>query len=372
MKKITSLLIAIAMSSIALAQNKEMKGGDIPFIDAAPYDTLMENKKVALYTITDGKVGAQISNYGGFIITLFAPDKNGNYNNLVTSYADIHKYMTYNLGQVGPALGRFANRITNAHFELDGQSFDVTKNSRQHILHGGLKGFDHTVWDVVSHNKNELVLKCTLADGLDGFPGNLTTTLTYSISDGGLKIYYAATTDKKTIVNLSNHAYFNLNGTNSDGDIMEHMLTIEADSITETNREGIPSGKLLAVDSTPYDFRKPCKIGDRQMVMKGFQFGQKFEIPEGKVMMYDNNFCLRHTKKGKVEKVATLYSPQSGITMEVWNDHPGLQVYTGARKAIALESQMYPDSPNHPEFPSTTLAPGEQYTHTCIYKFSAK
>ena len=169
-------------------------------------------------------------------------------------------------------------------------------------------------------------------------------------------------------MNLSNHSYFNLEGI-ADNNIYDHQLTIYADSITETDRENIPTGKLLSVKDTPYDFRQPVRIGDRQMELKGFRFGQKIEIPEGKVMMYDNNFCLSHKKNGKAEKVATLSSPKSGRTMEVYNDHPGLQVYSGARKAIALESQMYPDSPNHPEFPSVVLAPGEIYRHTCIYLF---
>ncbi len=362
-------LLSVALLAVGCLSSMAQK---MPFIDSAPYDSIIDGKKVGLYNITDGKIGAQILNYGGFIVTLFTPDSNGKLDNVVTTCSNLKDYVNYNLGQVGPALGRFANRIANAHFELDGVGYDVTKNSRQHILHGGLKGFDHTVWDVVKHTDKQLVMKCVLADGLDGFPGTLTTTLTYTVEKGGLKIYYEATTDKKTVCNLSHHAYFNLDGI-GDGDIMEHILTIKADNITETNREGIPSGNLTPVEGTLYDFRNGVKIGDRQMSMPGgFRFGQRFEIPEGKVMNYDNNFCLNHKKQGKVESVATLYSPKSGRVMEVLNDHPGLQVYTGARKAIALESQMYPDSPNHPEFPSTVLAPGQTYKHTCIYKFSVK
>lgn len=344
---------------------------NIPLADAAPYDTIIDNRKVALYTISDDKIAAQVINYGGFVVNIFTPDKDGNYANVVTNYPDIHKYMTYNMGMVGPALGRFANRIANAHFELNGTAYDVTKNSRQHILHGGLKGFDHTVWEVKETTKESITMSCTLADGLDGFPGTLTTLLTYSIVDGGLQIHYEATTDKPTIVNLSNHTYFNLDGI-GDGDIMNHHLTVNADQITEASRDGIPTGKFIPVEGTPYDFRKPVCIGDRQMQMQGFRFGQKLEIPEGKVMLYDSNFCLNHTKTKGIEKVAELYSPKSGRVMEVLNDKPGLQVYSGARKAIALESQAYPDAPNHPEFPNTTLLPGETYTHTCLYKFSVR
>ena len=345
----------------------------LPTVDASAFKATIDGKAVDLYTLSNGKVTVQITNYGGFIVSMLAPDRSGNYTNIVTHYNSIGEYQKYNLGMVGPALGRFANRIANAKFTLDGKEYNLTKNSREHILHGGNKGFDHVVWDVVSSDSKKLVLKCVLPDGADGFPGNLTTVLTYSLTDdNGLSIAYEATTDKPTVVNLSNHSYFNLNGTGV-GDIMNHTLSVNADKITEASQDGIPTGKFLDVAGTPYDFRNDCRIGDRQMQFKGgfFPFGQRIEIPEGKVMQYDNNFCVTH--KGKaVEKVATLYSPESGRVLEVWNDHPGLQVYTGARTAIALESQMYPDSPNHKEFPSTVLRPKQKYTHTCIYKMGVK
>ena len=346
----------------------------LPTVDAAAFKTTIDGKAVDLYTLSNGKVTVQITNYGGFIVSMLAPDRVGNYTNIVTHYNTIGEYQKYNLGMVGPALGRFANRIANAKFTLDGKEYNLTKNSREHILHGGNKGFDHVVWDVVSSDSKKLVLKCVLPDGADGFPGNLTTTLTYSLTDdNGLSIAYEATTDKPTVVNLSNHSYFNLNGTGV-GDIMNHTLYVEADKITETTQDGIPTGKFLDVAGTAYDFKSGCRIGDRQMQFKGgfFPFGQRIEIPEGKVMQYDNNFCVTHKAKKGVEKVASLYSPESGRVLEVWNDHPGLQVYTGARSAIALESQMYPDSPNHKEFPSTVLRPKQKYTHTCIYKMGVK
>lgn len=356
-------LIALMMATTCFAQ---IPVSSQLLVDAAPFKSTTDGKQTNLYTLTNGRIVTQITNYGGFIVSLFTPDKDGYYANIVTHYSTLDEYKHYNLGKVGPALGRFANRIANAHFELDGKGYDLTKNNGANILHSGLKGFDHTVWDVVKHDKNQLVLSCVSPDGTDGFPGTLTTTLTYTLTDDdALSIYYEATTDKPTVVNLSNHAYFNLEG---GGDIMDYVLTINADKITEASRDGIPTGKLLDVKSTPYDFREGCRIGDRQMSFAGFRFGQRPEIPEGKVMLYDNNFCVKHKKKKGVEKVASLYSPRSGRTLEVWNDHPGLQVYSGARTAIALESQMYPDSPNHKEFPSTVLRPGKKYTHTCIYK----
>jgi len=377
MKKISLKLFALAAVLVCCMSTNAAKP-KFPLLDKAPYDTIIDGQKVALYTIQKGKVAAQIINYGGFVVGLYSPDKNGEYANLVNHYDDIHQYMRYNMGMIGPALGRYANRIANGKFTLDGVEYNITKNSGQHTLHGGAKGFDHTVWTVVKAKKDKLILSCVLPDGLDGFPGTLTTTLTYSITkDGGLQISYEATTDKATVVNLSNHTYFNLDGA-GNGDIMDHELMINAGFITETDRSNIPTGDYGLVDDTPYDFQKPVRIGDRQYSPAPGQGGRGGfggfggQVPEGMVRNYDNNFCLIHTQDGKVEKVASLYSPKSGRYMEVWNNHPGLQVYTGARTAIALESQMYPDSPNHEFFPSTTLRPGEKYQHTVIYKLSVK
>jgi len=376
MKKI-SKLFALAAAMVCCISASAAKP-NFPLLPSAPYDTIIDGQKVALYTIQKGNIAAQITNYGGFVVGLYAPDKNGEYANLVNHYDNIKQYFNYNMGMIGPALGRFANRIANGKFSIDGVEYNITKNSGQHTLHGGAKGFDHTVWTVVKAKKDKLVLSCVLPDGLDGFPGTLTTTLTYSITkDGGLQISYEATTDKATVVNLSNHTYFNLDGT-GNGDIMDHELMIKAGFITETDRSNIPTGDFGLVDGTPYDFQKPVRIGDRQYAPAPGQGGRGGfggfggQVPEGMVRNYDNNFCLIHDQEGKVEQVATLYSPKSGRFMEVLNNHPGLQVYTGARTAIALESQMFPDSPNHTSFPSTILRPGEKYKHTVIYKLSVK
>lgn len=377
--RMKKLLCTVWLCVIAITVNAQGRAdgggkGIVPLVDAAPFDTVMGGKGVKLYTITNGVVTAQITNYGAFLVGLFSPDKNGKYENLVTGYESVGEYTKYNLGRVGPTVGRYANRIANGTFSLKGQEYQVTRNNGQHTLHGGNEGFDRVVWDVVKATKQKLVLQCVLEDGKDGFPGTLTTRLVYSITkENGLRLEFESTTDKTTIVNTTLHSYFNLEGI-GHGDIMNHELTINADNITEADRANIPTGKLLAVDGTPYDFRSGVRLGERIMAMPkrggGFRPGMRMEIPEGKVFQYDNNFCLNHKKRGAVELVASLYSPISGRKMELLNNHPGLQVYSGARTAIALESQMYPDSPNHPEFPSVVLNPKEVYRHVCEYRLS--
>lgn len=363
--------LALLCGTFANAQTKAQP----KLIDPAAFDTEIDGKTVGLYTITNGKITAQITNYGGYVVGIYTPDKDGNYANVVGHNDSIQQYLTFSMNPTGPALGRYANRIANAKFTLDGVEYHLTKNNGEHILHGGAKAFDHTVWDVVSASKNKLVLSCTLADGLDGFPGNISTILTFSITkDNGLSIDYKATSDKATVCNLSHHAYFNLNGSESN-DMLNHEITINADKITEADHTNIPTGKFLPVEGSVYDFRKAVRLGERQMAapMGRFRPGEPLpEVPAGMVRNYDNNFCLNHKEAGKLELVASLYSPETGRFMEVLNNHPGLQLYTGNRKAIAMESQMYPDSPNHPEFPSTVLRPGETYRHTVIYRFSVK
>ncbi len=361
------MMLMAFISSFAAKKN-------IPYINAAPFDTVIAGKDVKLYTITNGTVSAQITNYGAFLVGLFSPDKDGNYENLITGYKSVNEYTRYNLGRVGPIVGRYANRIANGTFSLNGQEYHITRNNGPHTLHGGNEGFDHVVWDVLRASKNTLVLRCILEDGKDGFPGTLTTTLTYSITKkNGLRLQFESTTDKTTIVNTTCHSYFNLDGI-GHGDIMNHELTINASQTTEADRANIPTGKFLPVEGTPYDFRQKVRLGDRIMEMpkrgEGFRPGQRMEVPEGKVFQYDHNFCLDHKDKNAIEWVASLYSPQSGRKMDVLNNHPGMQVYSGARTVIALESQMYPDSPNHPEFPSVVLNPGEVYKHVCEYQFS--
>lgn len=348
--------------------------GDL--LDKAAFDTEIDGKPVSLYTITNGRITAQVTNYAGYIVGIYTPDKDGNYANVVSHNDSIQLYTRgFSRNPLGAALGRYANRIGNASFTLDGVKYELTKNNGAHTLHGGTKGFDHTVWDVEKVTDNSVVMSCVLPDGTDGFPGTLKTTLTFSITkDDGVSISYEATTDKPTVCNLSHHVYFNLDGCPAEN-VNDHVVSIKADQITEVDASLIPTGKLLPVEGTAYDLRTPTRIGDRQFSMPFGRFvpGQPIpEVPEGMVRSYDNNFCLNHTGVGKLEEVATVYSPASGRYMEVFNNQPGLQLYTGGRTALALESQLYPDCPNQPDFPSSVLRPGEKYKHTVVYKFSTK
>ncbi len=388
-------------------------------LDPSAFETEIDGKKVSLYTITNGTITAQVTNYAGYIVGIYAPDKDGNYDNVVGHNDNIDQYKGFSMNPCGAALGRFANRIGNASFTLDGQKYELTRNNGQHILHGGAKGFDHSVFDVVSVTESAVVMSIDLADGLDGFPGNMKALMTFSVTpDNGVSIDFKAATDKPTVCNLSHHVYFNLNGF-ADPQILTHVLQINADSITEVDAGLIPTGKLLPVAGTEFDLRKPVKLGDRQVAApampRGFggprpgagpgagapgagrpgngqaagrpqgapqggapaarpQMPPQQPVPEGMVRNYDMNFCLNHTAEGAIEPVASLYAPESGRYMEVLNDQPGLQLYTGNRAGIAMESQLYPDTPNHPEFPGEcgVLRPGEIYSHTVIYRFSVK
>ena len=374
--KISKLLCVAAMVSLAVAANAQTKApGEL--LDKAGFETEIDGKPVSLYTITNGRITAQITNYAAYIVGIYTPDKDGNYTNIVGHNDSIQQYQGFSRTPVGSALGRYANRIGNATFTLDGTTYNTTRNNGAHTLHGGTNGFGRTVWDVEEVSGDTLVLSCVLADGLDGFPGALKTILTFSITeDDGVSIAYRATTDKPTVCNLSHHVYFNLNGFPAEN-MLDHVVWIDADSVTEMDASLIPTGKLLPVEGTPFDFRKPVLLGDRQIAPPArMAFGpgaQLPDVPEGMVRSYDQNFCLNHRETGQVELVASVYSPASGRMMEVLSDQPGLQFFSGGRTALALESQLYPDTLNHPEFPGTaTLRPGETYQHTVIYRFSVK
>ena len=378
MKKTTLSRLAAACALALLfcvsAKAQTKAPGDL--LDKSDFETEIDGKPVSLFTITNGRITAQVTNFGGYIVGIYTPDKDGVYTNVVGHNDNIQQYRTFSRNPVGSSLGRYANRIGHATFTLDGVKYEVTKNNGEHTLHGGRNGFDHVVWDVEAVSESAVVLSCVLADGVDGFPGNLKTFLTFSVTDDdGVSIDYRATTDKPTVCNLSHHVYFNLDGFPAEN-VLNHVVWINADAITETDSTLIPTGRLLPVDGTPYDFRSPVALGSRQVALPAGRgaFGPGApapEIPEGMVRSFDQNFCLNHSVEGQVEKVASVYSPASGRKMEVFSDQPGLQFFTGNRLAFAMESQLYPDTLNRPEFPGkAVLRPGETYHHTVIYKFS--
>ena len=298
---------------------------------------------------------------------------------MVIGYGSLKEY-THPLGNFyGALIGRVGNRIAKGKFTVDGKEYSLAINNAPNSLHGGAAGYQDLVWDAVQPNDSTLELSYVSKDMQGGYPGNLTIKVVYSVSsDNGLKIDYSATTDKKTIVNLTNHAYYNLNGEGS-GSILDHLLQINADKYTPVDSTLIPTGELAPVAGTPFDFTKATAIGQR------IEDKSNVQLKYGKG--YDHNFVL-NGKPGELFKAATLTSDKSGIVMDVFTVEPGLQIYTGNfmdgsttlkngikdkhRTALCLETQHFPDAPNHKNFASIELAPGKVYQTTTIYKFSVK
>ncbi len=343
------------------------------------FKAIVSGKPVDLY-ILKNKKGSQvaITNYGARLVGLFVPDKAGKLTDVILGFRSIQEYQESKAIYAGPIVGRFGNRINKGEFVLDGISYQSSVNNGPNMLHGGKQGFHTKVWDATQPNAQTLVFKYLSVDGEEGFPGNLNVTVTYSFNDKNeLKLEYEATTDKKTVVNLTNHSYFNLNGEGS-GDILNHLLQIKADRYTAIDRNSIPDGTLPDVTGTPFDFRKAVTIGSR--ISK-----TDIQLQNGKG--YDHNFVLNNPKKG-LRQVAMFKGDVSGIVMDIYTSEPGLQFYSGNffngtgilkwggkdtyRSGVALETQHFPDSPNQPSFPSTILNPGQKYYSQSIYKFSVK
>lgn len=336
-------------------------------------------EQVDLYTLRDSKgLEATITNYGGRIVKLKTPDRNGKFEDIVLGFDDLNGYFGKN-PYFGALLGRYANRIANGEFQLDGKAYKLARNNGPNALHGGLKGFDKVVWTArqISTAKHPgLELKYLSKDGEEGFPGNLNVTVVYTLTDENeLKIDYEATTDKDTVINLSNHSYFDLSG-QSAGKIMDDQVMINADKFTPVNSNLIPTGELRSVAGTPFDFRKPTAIGAR--INENDQ-----QLNYG--MGYDHNFILNRTGDGP-SLAAKVTDPDSGRVIEVFTTQPGIQFYTGnhldgtvrgkggtlykPRFAFCLETQHFPNSPNQPDFPTTELKPGQQFHEITIFKFS--
>ena len=327
----------------------------------------------------------QVTNYGARVVSLWTLDRYGKYADIEIGYENIDRYVN-NTGDryLGAAVGPVANRIAGGKFTLDGKTYTLTKHAsnvkeEEPTLHGGELGVDCIVWDVISHKANEIVFKTTLPDGQDGFPANRTITMIYTLTEKNeFKVTYEATTDAKTVLNLSHHSFFNLEG-DGEGTILDHVLTINSKAITPVNELLIPTGEIMNIEGTPFDFTTPHAIGERVNANHA-----QLKAGEG----YDHNFVIDRENNGEVIKVADIYSPKSGRGMEVWTDQVALQFYSGNffkgsfnnkygkpvlyRGAFALETQGYPDAPNQAKFPSVVLKPEQVYKHTCIYKFYAK
>ena len=339
-----------------------------------------DGRTVEIYTLTNRRgVEAKIITYGGAVVSLKVPDRKGKLEDVVLGYDHLDDYLK-GTSYFGALIGRYGNRIGNGRFTLNGIEYKLATNNGANHLHGGPKGFDKVIWTAKPLEvKNGVALALTYLsrDGEEGYPGNLSLAVTYTVTDNNeLKISYSATTDKDTIVNLTHHSYFNLAG-HTSGDILNHQLMIDADRFTPNDAGSIPTGELRSVKGTPFDFTKATAIGER--------IGNDDEqIKFGKG--YDHNWVL-NGKMGTLRPVAKVFEPTTGRVLEVWTTEPGLQFYSGnfldgsqigkggkayqRRSGLCLESQHYPDSPNKPAFPSTILRKGSKYQTTTIYKFSA-
>lgn len=347
--------------------------------DSAAFKANLNGKEVALYTLKN-KNGAEasITNYGGRIVSLWVPNNKGGFTDVVLGYDSLKTYQKKGEPFFGALIGRYGNRIAKGKFTLDGHTYQLQLNDGVNTLHGGFDGFFGKVWDAKKVNDQTLELAYFSKDGEAGYPGNLTVKVTYELTnDNEIKISYQATTDKNTVVNLTNHAYFNLNG-DGDSTITDHLLTINADGYTPVDATLIPTGKIEKVAGTPFDFNTATTIGARIN-----ESNEQLKYGKG----YDHNFVLR--KAAGLQKVATVSSTKTGIVMDILTEEPGLQFYSGNfltgdthdgknqqsyphRSAFCLETQHFPDSPNQASFPSTTLKPGQEYKTVTIYKFTVQ
>ncbi len=352
-------------------------------IVSAPFGATPGGEAVQLYTLRNRHgMQASITNYGGILTSLTAADRSGHYADVVLGYDSLAGYLRKS-PYFGALVGRYANRIARGRFTLNGVTYTLATNNGANTLHGGRVGFDKVVWRAVSAAVTpegpQLTLSYLSRDGEEGYPGNLSVIATYTLTeDDALRLEYRATTDKDTVVNLSQHSYFNLRGAADRGDVLGHIVEIRADRYTPVDEGLIPSGELRPVAGTPFDFRKPTAIGTR---IDGAD--QQLRFGKG----YDHNWVI-NARPGELALDATAYEPRSGRVLEVLSTQPGLQFYTGNfldgsitgksgwryefRHGFCMEPQHFPDSPNHPGFPSTVLKPGETYRNTIVVRFTAR
>lgn len=348
-------------------------------LDRKNFQETINGKQTDLYTLKNKNgMKAVFTNYGGRLVSLLVPKKDGSLVDVVVGMKSVDDYENSTEPYFGATIGRYGNRIAKGKFSLDGKQYTLTINNKPNTLHGGTNGFQYKVWDAKIPDGHTLELSYFSKDGEEGFPGNLNVKVVYTLTDSNeLKMDYEATTGKKTVVNLTNHAFFNLNGECS-GTINNHLLQIFADNYTPIDSTMIPTGKIEAVVNTPFDFRSPSAIGSKLN-----ETNDQLKYGHG----YDHNFVLNKNEETGLNHAATVRGDQSGIQLDIYTQEPGLQFYGGNfmqskntfksgckddfRTAFCLETQHFPDSPNQPQFPSTTLNPGQTYKTSSVYKFIA-
>ncbi len=377
----TVSVLVCALACACLAQTSKTSKKGTSKVNQKAFGKMPDGTSIDLFTLSNSNgMQAGIITYGGIVVSLTAPDRSGKFGDVVLGMDDLPGYFK-ETAFLGALIGRYGNRIGHGQFTLDGKTYTLPKNDGDNTLHGGPQGFDKRVWtahEIHSADGQAIELTYVSKDGEEGFPGTLTAKVVYTLTNKHeLKIDYTATTDKPTVVNLTNHSYFNLSGP-GEGDILGHEVMINADRFTPVDKGLIPTGELRSVKGTPFDFTKATAIGARIN-----QNDQQLQYGKG----YDHNWVLNKSNGGPT-KAAEVHDPKSGRMMEVWTTEPALQFYTGNfldgtihgkggkpypfRGAFCMETQHYPDSPNKPAFPSTTLRPGATYHTTTIYRFSAR
>ena len=378
-----ALLIALLLlaSRSVHAEQPAPSNLDKPNISHQSWGRAPDGSPVEIYSLRNATgMEVRVTTYGATIVGLTAPDRDGHMADVVLGFDSIEGYTsrTYlrELPYFGAVIGRYANRISNGRFHLNGKLYSLAVNNRPNHLHGGIKGFDKVVWEAKASGDAQPNLQLTYEskDKEEGYPGNLHVTVDYTLTDDALKIEYSAIADQDTIVNFTNHSYFNLKG-DGEGDILGHVLQLNADQFTPVDPTLIPTGELRSVKGTPFDFTQPSMIGAR------------IEVKDEQLIFgkgYDHNFVLNGFD-GTLRLAARVHEPTSGRSLEVWTTEPGIQIYTGNflhgdfvrkggkpynfRGGLCLETQHFPDSPNQPEFPSTTLKAGSTFSSQTIFRF---
>lgn len=376
MNKILALTVFTSFAFVACTGNKEEIHLTDSGLNPDNFKTVVDGKETGLYTLKNkNNMEVCVTNFGGRIVSIMVPDKSGNMRDVVLGFDCIKDYID-NPSDFGASIGRYANRINKGQFTLDSVKYQLPQNNYGHCLHGGFKGFQYVVYDVVKASENEIKLSYLAKDMEEGFPGNTKCTVSMTLTDdNAIKINYGAETDKPTIINMTNHSYFNLDG-NPEKDNSDYMLMVNASNYTPVDSTFMTTGEILPVEGTPFDFREPKRLGD--------QLSEESEqIKNGHGI--DHNWVL-DTERNINVPCASLESKESGIKLEVFTDEPGIQVYTGNflngaqtgkkgikynfRASVCLETQKYPDTPNKPEWPSCVLRPGEKYMSSTIIKFT--